>query len=712
MTDQQNPSVSTPPSAAQPPVAKRVPTPRTHHGDTVIDDYAWLADPKDPDTIAYLQAENAYTEAVTAPLAELRETVFQEIKRRVKETDLSVPARRGGYWYYTRTVEGQQYGIYCRRAVQPGEVDPPDTGDGTPLPGEEVLLDGNQLAEGRDFFALGTFDVSPDGRWLAYSVDFAGDERFTLHIKDLTTGEVLPDAITDTFYGSAWSADASTLFYITVDQAWRPYRVWRHRVGSPVDTDEIVYEESDERFWVGVDLTRSEQFIMIDSHSAITSEVRLIPADDPTASPRVVAPRRQGVEYHVEHDHTNQRLLILHNREAEDFALAWTPADDPGPWHPLIDHTPGVRLSAVDAFADYLAVSLRKDGLTGVRVLPLAGGDPYDISFPEPLYQVSVGYNPEYQTDYLRLSYQSLVTPGSVYDYRFATRELVLRKQQPVLGGYRPEDYEQRREWATAPDGVRVPISLVYRKGVLDAGPAPCMLYGYGSYETSMDPTFSVIRLSLLDRGAVFAIAHIRGGGELGRRWYEDGKLLAKKNTFTDFVACAEHLVNSGLTTPDRMVARGGSAGGLLMGAVANLAPQMFSGIVAQVPFVDALNSILDPSLPLTVVEWEEWGNPLESPEVYQYMKSYSPYENVTAQQYPPILAVTSLHDTRVRYCEPAKWIAKLRAVAPGGTYLLKTEMEAGHGGRSGRYDAWREEAFIIAWVLDRLGLAEQQPAA
>src|SRR5690606_11233818 len=358
MTDQQNPSVSTPPSAAQPPVAKRVPTPRTHHGDTVIDGYAGLADPEHPDTIAYLQAENACTEAVTAPLAELRETVFQEIKRRVKETDLSVPARRGGYWYYTRTVEGQQYGIYCRRAVQPGEVDPPDTGDGTPLPGEEVLLDGNQLAEGRDFFALGAFDVSPDGRWLAYSVDFAGDERFTLHIKDLTTGEVLPDAITDTFYGSAWSADASTLFYITVDQAWRPYRVWRHRVGSPVDTDEIVYEESDERFWVGVARTRSEQFIMIDSHSAITSEVRLIPADDPTASPRVVAPRRQGVEYHVEHDHTNQRLLILHNREAEDFALAWTPADDPGPWHPLIDHTPGVRLSAVDAFADYLAVSL------------------------------------------------------------------------------------------------------------------------------------------------------------------------------------------------------------------------------------------------------------------------------------------------------------------------------------------------------------------
>jgi oligopeptidase B len=711
MTDTQNPSTASPADPAggagvQPPVAKRVPTTRTHHGDTVVDEYAWLEDPKEPDTIAYLEAENAYTEAVTAPLAPLRETVFQEIKGRIKETDLSVPVRDGGYWYYTRTVAGQQYGIHCRRAVQPGEVDPPDTGDGAPLPGEEVLLDGNQLAEGHDFFSLGTFDVSPDGRWLAYSVDLAGDERFTLHVKDLTTGEVLPDTIADTFYGSAWSADASTLFYLTVDASWRPYRVWRHRIGTPVDDDVVVYEETDERFWIGVGLTRSQRFIQIDSHSAVTSEVRLIPADAPDSEPRVVAPRRQGVEYQVEHDHTNHRLLILHNHEAEDFALAWTPADDPGPWHPLIEHTPGVRLSAVDAFADQLVVSLRTEGLTGVRVLPLDGGDPYEISFPEPLYQVSLGSNPEYRTGSLRLHYQSLITPNSVYDYQFADRELVLRKRQPVLGGYRPEEYEQRREWATAPDGVRVPISLVYRKGARDAGPAPCLLYGYGSYEASMDPTFSVIRLSLLDRGAVFAIAHIRGGGEMGRRWYEDGKLLAKKNTFTDFVACADHLISTGWTTSERLVARGGSAGGLLMGAVANLAPQTFSGIVAQVPFVDALTSILDPSLPLTVIEWEEWGNPLESAEVYQYMKSYSPYENVTAQPYPPILAVTSLHDTRVRYCEPAKWIAKLRAVAPSGTYLLKTEMEAGHGGRSGRYDAWREEAFIIAWILDRLGLA------
>jgi oligopeptidase B len=688
-----------------PPVAKRLPAERTHHGDPVVDEYAWLADQDDPDTIGYLRAENAYTEAVTAHLAPLRAAVFDEIKRRTQETDLSVPVRKGGFWYYTRTVEGQQYGIHCRRAVRDGELDPPDTGNGTPLDGEVVLLDGNQLAEGHDFFSLGTFDVSPDGRWLAYSADFAGDERFTLRIKDLTTGELLADEIPDTFYGSAWSVDASTLFYLTVDETWRPYRVWRHRVGA--SHDEIVYEETDQRFWIGVDLTRSQRFIQIDSHSSVTSEVRLVPADDPTAAPRVVAPRRQGVEYQVEHDHTGDRLLILHNDGAEDFALAWTPVAAPAEWRPLIAHQPGVRLAGVDAFAGELVVSLRRDGLTGLRVMPV-GGEPYDIQFPEPIYRVGLAGNPEYETGSLRLQYASLVTPDSVYDYQLASRELVLRKRTPVLGDpdYEAGDYEQHREWGVAADGTRVPISLVCRKGALADGPAPCVLYGYGSYEASMDPWFAIPRLSLLDRGVVFAVAHIRGGGELGRRWYEDGKLLAKKNTFTDFVACAEHLVKAGWTATDRLVARGGSAGGLLMGAVANLAPERFAGIVAQVPFVDPLTSILDPSLPLTVTEWEEWGNPLESPEVYAYMKSYAPYENVSDLRYPPILAVTSLNDTRVRYVEPAKWIARLRAVAPAGSYLLKTEMEAGHGGRSGRYDAWKEEAFVLAWILDRLGLA------
>jgi oligopeptidase B len=413
------------------------------------------------------------------------------------------------------------------------------------------------------------------------------------------------------------------------------------------------------------------------------------------------------VEYHVEHDATGDRFLILHNDGAEDFALAWTPVAEPGAWQPLIAHSSGTRLSDVDAFAGHVVVSLRRDGLTGLRVLPLAAGaDPYEVSFPEPIYQVGLEQNLEYDTGWIRLKYSSLVTPESIYDYDLARRELVLRKRTPVLGGYDPDEFEQRREWATADDGTRVPISLVCRRGTPRDGSAPCVIYGYGSYESSMDPWFSIARLSMLCRGVVFAVAHIRGGGELGRRWYEEGKLLAKKNTFTDFVACARHLTKGGWTAADRLVARGGSAGGLLMGAVANLAPGDFAGIVAQVPFVDPLNSILDPSLPLTVTEWEEWGNPLESAEVYAYMKTYAPYENVVNQAYPPVLAVTSLNDTRVLYHEPAKWIARLRAVAPDGSYLLKTEMGAGHGGRSGRYDAWREEAFILAWTLDRLGLA------
>jgi oligopeptidase B len=681
------------------PVARREPTERTHHGDTVVDEYAWLTEKDNPDTIAYLKAENAYTEAATEHLADLRTTLFDEIKRRTRETDLSVPTRKGGYWYYTRTVEGAQYGIQCRRAVRAGEVDPPSTADGTPLDGEEVLLDGNALAKGHEFFALGTFDVSPDGQRLAYSTDFAGDERFTLRIKDLATGELLADEVRDVFYGSAWSADGTTLFYLTVDDAWRPHKVWRHTVGGSDDT--LVYEETDERFWVGVELSRSARFVMIDAQSKITSEVRTIPADDPTAEPTLVAPRRQGIEYAVEHH--GHRLLILHNDGAEDFALAYTSADAPGDWVPLIEHTPGVRLEAVDAFARHLVVSLRRDGLTGIRVVTDGSTDSYDMDFPEPIYSVGLDSNPEYDTGTIRLHYTSLVTPDSVYDYDLTTRAMTLRKQKPVLGDFDPADYRQHREWAVADDGTRVPISLVARKDV--TADAPLILYGYGSYESSMDPWFSVARLSLLDRGAVFAVAHVRGGGELGRRWYDDGKLLAKKNTFTDFVACARHLVKAGWTSADRLVARGGSAGGLLMGAVANLAPEAFAGIVAQVPFVDPLNSILDPTRPLTVIEWEEWGNPLDSAEVYAYMKSYSPYENVAAVDYPAILAVTSLNDTRVLYHEPAKWIARLRAVAPRGVYLLKTEMGAGHGGPSGRYDAWKEEAFVSAWILDRLGL-------
>lgn len=685
-------------SSQTPPTAKKVPSERVHHGDTVVDDYAWLTVKDDPEVVAYLEAENAYTQEATAHLKPLQETLFQEIKGRTLETDLSVPTRKGGWWYYSRTEEGKQYGIQCRVAAD-GET-PPELKAGESLPGEEILLDGNELAGDSDFFSIGTSSVSPDGTLLAYSTDFTGDERFTLKVKNLATGETLPDEIPGIFYGGAWSADGTTFFYTTVDDAWRPNQVHRHAIGSPAGDDVLVHEESDERFWVGIGLSRSERYLVLSAGSKITSEVRVLEADDPAGEFRVVRPRETGVEYGV--DHAGDRFLVLHNRNAENFELATAPLDDPGSWTPLIEHRADTRLLDVDAFEGHTVVHFRRDGLTGIRILP-RDGEAYEIPFPEPIYDVAPSGNPEFVTGRLRLGYTSMVTPPSVYDYDLGAGELVLLKQKVVLGGYDPADYEQFREWATASDGTRVPISIVVRKGT--ERPAPTVLYGYGSYEISIDPSFSIARLSLLDRGFVFAVAHIRGGGEMGRHWYENGKFQRKKNTFTDFVAAAEHLSATGWSSA--IVARGGSAGGLLMGAVANLAPETFAGVVAEVPFVDALNTILDPSLPLTVIEWDEWGDPLHDPEVYAYMKSYTPYENVDGRVYPPILAITSLNDTRVFYHEPAKWIAKLRDVARGGPFLLKTEMGAGHGGRSGRYDSWREEAFTLSWILDTTKVAQ-----
>jgi oligopeptidase B len=697
----------------EPPAARRVSHERTFHGDTFVDEYAWLGDKESPETIAFLEAENAYTEAMTAGQEGLREAIFGEIKARTKETDLSVPSRKGGWWYYVRTIEGQQYPVFCRRAVRPDDAGPPVSEDGAPLDGEEVLLDGNELAGDAQFFGIGAYSVSPDGRLLAYSTDFSGGERFTLRVKDLVTGETAADEIPDTFYGAAWSLHGTALFYTTVDDAWRPFRVWRHMVGSAATADVLVYEESDEKFRVGVGLTRSERYLVLSVGSSVTSEAWLLDAAQPEGQFTIVTPRRQGVEYHVDHqvgpDGTD-RLLILHNDHAENFELAVAPLSDPSDRTPLIPHRADTRLLDMDAFAEYLSVSFRRDGLTGVRIIRRDGSE-YEVPFPEPIYTVFPGSNPEYDSSLLRLGYVSLVTPDSVYDCDMATGGLTLLKQQPVLplpGGqeYRPGDYEQHREWATAADGTRIPISLVCRKGTARDGSSPFLLYGYGSYEISIDPTFSISRLSLLDRGFGYAIAHIRGGGEMGRRWYTGGKLLHKRNTFTDFVACAEHLASRGWTEPSRLIARGSSAGGLLMGAVVNIAPQDFGGIVAQVPFVDALTTILDPSLPLTVTEWEEWGDPLHDAQVYAYMKSYSPYENVTAQIYPPIFALTSLNDTRVLYREPAKWIARLQAEAKGGPFLLRTEMVAGHGGRSGRYDKWREEALVLAWIVTTVGRA------
>ncbi|QMW67829.1 S9 family peptidase [Mumia sp. ZJ1417] len=703
-----------------PPVAKRHPQVRVHHGDEVVDDYEWLRDKDNPETLAYLEAENAYTAERTDHLAPLRERLFDEIKSRVLETDLSVPVRRGDWWYYARTFEGREYAVHCRRPIAgPDDWTPPELDSANAVEGEQVLLDGNAEAEGHDYFALGALSVSRDGNLLAYSTDTEGDERFTLRVKDLRTGELLGDEITGVSYGATWSFAADHLYYSTVDDAWRPDKVWRHAIGTSAESDELVFHETDERYFTGIGATRSDRYLVIASGSKITTELRVLDATDPTGEFRVVAPRREGIEYSVEHVVVGgeDRFLILHNDGALNFALASAPVATPGPehWRTEIAPRDDTRLEDVDAFADFVVLSLRRDALSQVSVIrldpaaepgaPLGPQEP--VVFDEPLYTSGVGANPEWHQPVVRLGYTSFVTPETVYDYVVDTGELVLRKQQPVLGGYDPTAYEQHREWAIARDGTRVPVSVVVRKGVPRDGTAPALIYGYGAYEASMDPSFRVTRLSLLDRGIVFAVAHVRGGGEMGRGWYDDGKLLHKKNTFTDFVDAARHLVAQGWTSAERLVAEGGSAGGLLMGAVANDAPQDFAGILAVVPFVDALTSILDPSLPLTVIEWDEWGDPLHDADVYAYMKSYTPYENVVAQDYPKILAITSLNDTRVLYVEPAKWVARLRAVA-GADVLLKTEMSAGHGGVSGRYESWKERAYELAWVIDTLGAPEE----
>ncbi|MCT9821547.1 S9 family peptidase [Microbacterium sp. W1N] len=698
------------PTAA--PVAAARPTVRTHHGDEVNDPYEWLRAKEDPEVIAHLEAENAYTDARTAHLSGLRERIFEEIKGRTLETDLSVPARRGGWWYYGRTVAGKQYGIHCRAPLAgPDDWTPPELSPDTEVPGEEVLLDGNVEAEGHEFFSLGSFDVSTDGTRLLYGVDTEGDERYTLRIRDLARGEDLTDVVTGTSAGASFSPDGRHVVYTTVDDAWRPDTVWLHEVGTDADADAKLFHEPDERYWVGAGFTRSDQYLVIEVGSSITTEEFLVPADDLRREPRSIWPRVEGVEYSATHAVVDGAdvLYILHNDGALDFELVAVPASDPqGERRVVLPHTPGTRLLDVSAFRDWGVVSYRREGLARMGMLDYATGTVAELAFDEPLYAAGPGGNPEWAPPLLRIGYGSFITPGTVYDYVVATGELLLRKQQPVLGGYSAQEYGQERVWATASDGVQVPISLVWKRSFGDPGdgPRPVHLYGYGSYEHSIEPGFSVARLSMLDRGVVFAIAHVRGGGEMGRQWYEDGKLRHKRNTFTDFVACAEHLVSTGITTPDRMVAEGGSAGGLLMGAVANLAPELFAGVLADVPFVDALTTILDPSLPLTVIEWDEWGDPLHDAEVYAYMKSYSPYENVRdGVRYPRILATTSLNDTRVYYVEPAKWVARLREA--GVDALLKCEMVAGHGGVSGRYNSWHQRAYELAWLLDVLGLAE-----
>jgi oligopeptidase B len=696
-----------------PPSAPRREHVREHHGDAVVDPYEWLRDKSDPAVIAHLEAENAYAEEMTSHLEPLRQALFEEIRSRTQETDLSVPVRSGDWWYYTRTFENAQYAAHCRSPhTEPGTRPNPEPG--SPVEGEQLLLDGNAEAEGHEFFSLGALTVSADHRWLAYAVDTEGDERFALKVKDLSTGGVVDEAVTGIGYGAAFSLDARHVFYLRVDEAWRPHQLWRHEVGTPAEADVLVYEEPDPRFWMGVGVSRDDRWLMLGIGSKTTSEVRLLDAAEPTGEFRPVAPRREGVEYEVEP--ARDRLLIVHNADSPDSDLAWAPltCSSHEEWRPLLGSEPGERFSGIDAFDDFAVLSLRTNGLTAVRVLPRDAGSEtgfgagHDLPFDEPVYQVGLGDNPESDTATIQVVFESMVTPKTVLDYTLASREWEVLKRQPVLGGYDPSAYEQRREWATAHDGTPVPISVVYPAGAEPDGTRAGLLTAYGSYEASSDPYFSVARLSLLQRGFVYAIAHVRGGGEMGRAWYDHGKLLHKKNTFTDFVDCAAHLIDSGWVAPDRLAAEGGSAGGLLIGAAVNLAPERFRAVHASVPFVDALTTILDPTLPLTVVEWEEWGNPLEDPEVYAYMKEYTPYENVRPAQYPAILATTSLNDTRVYFTEPAKWVAALRATVTNDPQerpiLLRTEMVAGHGGRSGRYDAWRQLAWEWAFLIDQVG--------
>lgn len=713
------PQTPSPPGAAQPstpPVAPRRAHVREHHGDRVEDPYEWLRDESDPQVLAYLAAENAYAEALTAHLAPLRQAIFDEIKARVLETDLSVPVASGPWWYYVRTVEGRQYAVHARAPITDRSVRP-DLGGGA-IPGEQVLLDGNVEAGDSEFFSVGALTVSGDHATLAFGIDTRGDERFVVTVRDLVTGETLDTALTDVGYGCELSHDGRLLYYTRLDDAWRPYQLWRHRVGTSAGEDVLLRQEDDERFWMGVETSRDERWLILSLASKTTSEVWLLPADDPEGELRCVAPRRDGIEYDVEP--AADRLLIVHNTDQPDADLAWAPLDATSheQWRPMLEAGPGERFLGIDAFDSAAVLSLRSGGLTALRVLPrdpssVSGyGSPAEVDLDEELYSVGLGDNPEAATTAVQVVVESFVTPRTVLDLDVITGERTVLKRQPVLGGFDPAHYAQHREWATAPDGTLVPVSIVHRAGLEPDGTHPALLTAYGAYESSNDPYFSVARLSLLDRGVVYAVAHVRGGGEMGRHWYDDGKLLAKPTTFTDLVACADHLLAHGWAARDRLALEGGSAGGLTVGAAVNLAPDRFRVVHAAVPFVDALTTMLRPDLPLTVGEWEEWGNPEADPETYACMKGYSPYENLAARDYPAILATTSLHDTRVSYTEPAKWVARLRATvtsgAPERPILLRTEIAAGHGGRSGRYAAWEQIAWEWAVLLDQLGLAEK----
>ena len=675
-----------------PPVAKVISKPDTLHGDVRIDDYFWLREKSNPEVIKYLEAENEYTEAVMKQTEEFQKLLYEELVGRIKETDLSVPEKIDDYYYYSRTEEGEQYPIYCRKKESLNAE-------------EEILLDQNALAEGYDYFDIGAFQISRDHQLLAYSVDTTGSETFTLYVKDLNAGGLLKDEIKNIYYYVEWGNDNKTIFYTTLDEAKRPYKLYRHILGTAQEEDEMVYQESDEAFYLSISKTRNKEYLIMILGSITTTEVRYLKADLPKDNFQVIHPRQHEMEYYVAHH--SDKFYIMTNDEAKNFKLMEVSVTDPSKknWKEVIPHSDSVKIDGMDVFRNHLVVYEREKGLKKIRITNLMDSQVHYVDFPEPVYTYWRSRNPDFNTNMLRFNYTSLVTPRSVFDYNMDTKTRELKKQYEVLGGYDPSLYQSERIFAKASDGTMVPLSLVYRKGMVKDGNNPLLLHGYGSYGISQEPTFSSNRLSLLDRGFVYAMAHVRGGGEMGRYWYEDGKLLKKKNTFTDFIACAEHLIAEKYTSSNKLVIYGGSAGGLLMGAVTNMRPDLFKAVIADVPFVDALNTMLDPSIPLTVIEYEEWGNPNEE-EYYDYMKSYSPYDNVEAKDYPNMLITAGLNDPRVQYWEPAKWTAKLRALKTDkNILLLKTKMGEGHMGASGRYDYLKDIAFEYAFIFDLFGI-------
>ena len=675
------------------PVAKIVPKKLKKHGQVRTDNYYWLNERENPEVIKYLEAENEYTEAVMAHTRDLQETLFKEIKGRIKQTDMSVPYKLEDYFYYTRFEEGKQYPIYCRKR---------ESLDGS----EEILLDVNVMSKGHEFFRVGSRAVSSGQDLLAYSVDTAGRRIYTIHIKNLTSGKLLEDVIPGVTGNMAWANDDKTLFYAKQHPTTlRSYRIYRHILGTEDPAkDELVYQETDDTFRCFVFKTKSKKYVMISSVQTLSSEFRYLEADNPAGAFAVFLPRERDHEYQV--DHYRDYFYIRTNDNAKNFRLMKTPVDSTAKenWQEVIPHRNDVLLMDFEIFKDHLVVEERKNGLIQIRIRPWSGADEHYLDFGEPAYLAYTTANFDLETPVLRYGYTSMTTPNSIYDYNMLTREKTLLKREEVLGGFDSKNYQTERLFAAARDGTKVPISIVHRKGVKKNGKNPLLLYGYGSYGASLDATFSSPRLSLIDRGFIYGIAHIRGGQELGRQWYEDGKLLKKKNTFTDFIDCAEYLIREQYTSKDRLFAQGGSAGGLLMGAVLNLRPDLFKGVVAAVPFVDIVTTMLDESIPLTTSEYDEWGNPNEE-KYYDYILSYSPYDNVEGKDYPNILVTTSLQDSQVQYWEPAKWVAKLRAnKSDQNRLLLRTKMEAGHGGVSGRYKRHRETAFMYAFILDVAG--------